>query len=141
MATFPRLGGALANYEFVVLTHLLMLLPSTALTCGHVVGEVAGRLESKALLLLPRQLRLSIITSALLVHESFLLLTQRHLVCGLTDKLVLILSVKGLNVILMLIGKLLIIIAVKRLGTLLRHWLSYRLLLHLCLLLLQAGWR
>ena len=70
-----------------------------------------------------------------------MLLTQRHLVCGLTDKFVLILSVKGLNVILMLVGNLLIIIAVKRLGTLLRHWLSYRLLLHLCLLLLKAGWR
>ena len=140
MATFPRLGGALANYEFVVLTHLLMLLPSTALTCGHVVGEVADRLESKALLLLPRQLRLSIITSALLVHESFLLLTQRHLVCCFTDKFVLILSVKGLNIILMLIGKLLIIIAVKRLRALLRYCLSFRLL-HLCLLLLQAGWR
>ena len=140
MATFPRLGGALANYEFIVLTHLLMLLPSTALTCSHVVGKVVGWLESKALLLISRQLHLSIITSALLEHESFLLLTQCQLVCSLTDKFVLVLSVKGFNVILMLIGKLLIIIAVKRLRALLRYCLSYRLL-HLCLLLLQAGWR
>ena len=140
MATFPRLSGALANYEFVVLTHLLVL-SSAALTCGHVVGEVVGWLQSESLLLLPRQLRLSIIlaiTSALLVHESFLLLTQCHLVCGFANKFVLILSVQGLNVILVLVSELLIIITVERLRALLLC-LSCRLL-HLCLLLLQARW-
>ena len=95
------------------------------------------------LLLLPRQLHLSIriaITSTLLEHESFLLLTQFHFVCSVTDEFVLILSIKSLNVILMLVSKMLVIIAVhERLGTLLWR-LSYRLL-HLCLILLNAGWR